>query len=314
MGTSNHIIFIRDWLEFAIATVSLVCSLLTLLLIKKLNTWNGNLLLITTLTLFQVCYDINFMFSISPGLPTCIFWHFLDVFGGLGVSFTTNVISYTVCYVVSEIASVNVIENYKYFAIYMILLPLSIAIVATFSLTDANIDDNKPFTECVYDSTLKAIFVENFYYWGRLISIIFNIIAFLYINYRIRNLGFVLKNNMTPASSNQLTLDDGMTMYEKKVLAVKALAGRMKYYPIAQSIIRAGSAWNEFDNYQYSNATSAIMSAVCASSSGIVYFIVFLVIIFLFLSFSIVYILHSFFLFEIDYAAQCMGGFHLTFS
>lgn len=273
MGTSNHIIIVRDWLEFSIAIPSLICSLLTLLLIKRLNTWNGNLLLITTLTFFQICYDVNFMFGISPGFATCVLWHFLDVFGGLGVAFTTNVISYTVCYVVSEIASVNVIENYKFFSIYMIFLPFAIAMASIFCLTDANIDDDKPYTECVYTGSLTALFVENFYYWGRLMSIVLNIGAFIYINYRIRHLGFVVKvaNDMNP------TFDEGMTVYQKKAQAVKALASRMKYYPVAQVIVRAGSAWNEFNNYEYSNNASALMAAVCSSSSGIVYFIVFLV-------------------------------------
>jgi hypothetical protein len=273
MMSSNYFIFVRDWLEFGIGSLSLICSLLTLLIIYEMKIWNGNLLLITTLTIFQISYDINFLLGVCPGYIPCVIWHALDIFGGLAVAFATNVISYTIYYVVTEIESVNVRRNYYYFMIFMFGVPLIFGITVMFTLKTANADDDKPFTECVYNSSILADVVENFYYWSRIVSIVVNLLAFGYVSVRVSELGFVAKQNTEMST----TVDEAMTLFEKKSLAVKALASRMKYYPLAQAITRAGSAWNEFQNYEYSNDASTIMSAVCASFSGTAYFLVFLV-------------------------------------
>ena len=53
MGASHDILYLRGWLAFSIAMVSLICSLMTLVVIRSLRIWNGNLFLITTLTLFK---------------------------------------------------------------------------------------------------------------------------------------------------------------------------------------------------------------------------------------------------------------------
>jgi hypothetical protein len=271
MAAEYYFIYVRDWVEFAIATMSLICSFLTLVIIKKMKIWNGNLLLITTLTMLQICYDINFMFGICPGYIPCVIWHFLDVFGGLGVQFTTNVMSFIIVYIVTEIESVNILKNYKYFSIYMIIIPFIFGFLSMFSLQQANADDDKPYTECVYQDTILADIVENFYYWARLVCIVFNMIAFGFVSYRVNQLGFDQNKN------HGRSTETGLTAFERKSHAVKALASRMKYYPFVQAITRCGSAWNEFQNYEYSNNVSTIMSAVCSSFSGTAYFLVFLV-------------------------------------
>jgi hypothetical protein len=276
MSADNNFILIRDWLEFALGLFSLLCSLMTLLIIYEMKIWNGNLLLITSLTLFQICYDINFMLGICPGFAACVIWHILDIFGGLAVAFTTNVISFTVFYVVHYVQSVNVIDNYIYFAIFMILIPGVFGIMVIFTLETANADDDKPFTECVYNSSELANVVANFYYWSRLASIGLNSVGFIYVWYRVRQLGFKVEENASQISASTSS-DNPLSIFERKAIAVKALASRMIYYPVAQVITRAGSAWNEYNNYQYSNNASTIMSAICGSSSGTVLFIVFLV-------------------------------------
>jgi hypothetical protein len=273
MSADYYFIYVRDWLEFAIGMLSLLCSLMTLLIIYKMKTWNGNLLLITSLTIFQVCYDINFMLGICPGFAACVIWHILDVFGGLAVAFTTNVISFTVLYVVHFIESVNILKNYYFFAIFMILIPAIFGIMTIFTLEAANADDDKPFTECVYTSSDAALVVENFYYWSRLASIGLNLVVFGYVWYRVRQLGFIIKQS----AAMMATVDDTLGIFERKSMAVKALARRMIYYPVAQFITRAGSAWNEYNNYEYSTNTSTLMSAICGSFSGTALFIVFLV-------------------------------------
>lgn len=241
-----------------------------------MKVWNGNFLLLTNLTVLQVIYDINFLLGISPGFASCVIWNFLDILGGLGVSFTSNVISFTVVYVVTNIQSLNIKENFKYFSIFTIWIPLAFAIVACFGLSQANEDDDKPYTDCIYNTSLAASAVRNFYYWGRLLSIIFNFGAFIYVVFRVREMGFSSTRNSISSSQ---TSGEGIAtiISEQQILAVTALASRLKYYPLAQAICRSGSAWNEFNDYQYSNPTSALMAAACAPSSGVFYFIIFLV-------------------------------------
>lgn len=277
MTISNHIVYVRDWLEFSVALVSLICSIFTLLVIKQMKIWNGNFLLLTTLTVLQVIYDINFLLGISPGFASCVVWNFLDILGGLGVSFTSNIISFTVVYVVRKVKSLNIKENFKYFSVFSIWIPLAFAIVACFGVSPANEDDDKPYTDCIYNTSLAASAVRNFYYWGRLFSIIFNFGAFIYVVLRVRKMGFMSSRNSISSSQTSGEGVIASVISEQQILAVNALASRMKYYPLAQAICRSGSAWNEFNNYQYSNPTSALMAAACAPSSGIFYFIIFLV-------------------------------------
>ena len=280
MVDSYYVIYIRDWLEFSVALLSLNCSLLTLCIIKYMKNWNGNILLISTLTTFQILYDINFLFGISNSYDTCVLWNFLDILGGLGTSFTTNVIAFTLVYVTVRIRSINIIQNYFYFLIFIFIIPLVFAILTFFVIIPASRDDDKPFTTCVYNETTLAHTIQNFYYWSRLVSIILNFLAFWYISYKIRRLGFQKALEISrSASFSSGKSGDGppMTLSEQQILAVQVLAMRMRLYPLAQAICRSGSAWDEFNNYQYSNNTSSLMASACSPLSGVFYMSIFLV-------------------------------------
>lgn len=273
MGVSTEYIIIRSWLAFSISCVSFVCSMLTLLTIKNMKVWNGNMLLITTMTVFQVFYDVNFLMQISQGYASCVTWIFLAIVGGLGVAFATNVISFTVIYVVINVKSLNVFNNYPYFMIFVGVAPLVFAICSTFVVTAPTVDDDLPFQYCVFDHSAMSTFINDVYYWGRFGSIIFNFVVFLIVSLEVKHLtaftGFIRAKISNVHSQS--------TTAESQSLAVFTLASRLKYYPLAQALSRAGSAWNEYDNYKYSTNISTVLSAICSPLSGILYFIVFLV-------------------------------------
>lgn len=306
MVDSYYVIFIRDWLEFSIAMVSLFCSFFTIYIIYRLKAWNGNILLITTLTCFQMLYDINFLFGPSGYYSTCVIWNFLDLLGGLGTSFTTNAIAFTMIYTVVRIRSINIIKNYHYIFLIVGIIPLTIAVLMLFIIVHASRDDDRPYTDCVYNFSPLALFIQEFYYWSRLASIIFNFVAFWYISFKIKRLGFVqsllkfiastvsahlsstnsdLSTDVTGTAAGVIgaggitgVIDQPMlTIADQQTLAVKILVSRMRFYPLAQAICRSGSAWDEFENYKYSNNTSSLMASICSPLSGVFYMIIFLV-------------------------------------
>jgi hypothetical protein len=74
---------------------------------RKLYTrFNGYLLLVASMTLCEMLYDINYMLKISSSPIACYTWQFLDILGGLSLSIWTNIISFVIMYVVIYLRSV----------------------------------------------------------------------------------------------------------------------------------------------------------------------------------------------------------------
>jgi hypothetical protein len=290
MVASNYALYVRNWLQFSVALLSLSCSLLTLFIIKYMRIWNGNILLITMLTSFQVLYDINFMLAISDSFASCVIWNFLDVLGGLATSFTTNVMAFTAVYVTVRIRSINIFKAFPYFLIFIFVLPLVFAIMTFFVVIHASQDDDKPYTVCVYNESSLAWIIADFYYWARLVSIFLNFLAFWYMTYKIRRLGFLKSLEISRHASVALSKDNHiLTLSEQQMIAVQILAERMRFYPLVQTLCRSGAAWNEYNNYQYSDNASTLMAAACSPLSGFFYMIIFLVSLLFFAKFLVVH-------------------------
>ncbi len=195
------------------------------------------MLLIVTMTFMQLLYDINYMLGIVDGFDACMTWHFLDILGGLGCTFTTNVISFVILYIVNKIYVFNIIENFPIIAFIVIVIPL---VIACMSLSALEVPDDDG-SYCTYKQDLTAAFVSNFYFWGRFVSIIFNFIAFGYISYRV--------HQITHMGSKSTSTRSESVIVERQILAIDNLAKRMKYYPIVQAISRCASAWNEVSSF-----------------------------------------------------------------
>ena len=92
------------------ATISLLASLLTLYLIKRLKKWNGYIQLVVSLTVCQIIYDISFFF-----LPLSTMWGeyiyvFLNTFGGLASSLWSNVIILVTARIVILLRTVDTLK------------------------------------------------------------------------------------------------------------------------------------------------------------------------------------------------------------
>lgn len=283
------------WTRFSLATISLICSFCTLFLIYYMKIRSGYFLLITSMTFFQILYDINFMQGVLPGYANCMAWHFLDYLGGLSFSLWSNILSFIVLFIVVKIRSINIFFNYWYFAAVAVLPPIALAIMAMPVLVPVPDDDTANLHWCQFTDSQYALAVQSLYYWGRICTIAFNFSVFIYISYRVRSMtqrtvtrqdtkdeGIVTENPIPGINRSQDEVGPNMrtiapTTAISQTAAIAALVSRMKYYPLAQAFARSGSAWDQFNNYQYSGYASSLMSALCGPSSGILNFIIFLV-------------------------------------
>lgn len=242
------------------------------------------------MTVCQVVYDINFIQGIIPGYANCVIWNVFNIFGGLSVAIWSNIISYVALYVIVEIRSMNIYDNYRYFFSIAVFPPLilSLASIAVIERPSSD-DDDQPYLYCVYNNTLFARGVYAAYYWGRIITIVFNFGVFAYIAYRIRRMMSAVKNDEVLRDSNakgqrEITIRNESTVRVSSVnshnigvypitattqcLAIIALVSRMKWYPFAQAVARSGGAWNEFDYYRFDTYESNLMAAVCSPVYG----------------------------------------------
>lgn len=250
MFISDHDYYIAEWISFSLSIFSLCCTVATLMIIQRMKKRSGYVHLISIMTFFQLLYDINFILRPVPSYATCLIWNFLDVLGGLGNAFFSNVISWTIIYVVYKVKSYNIIANLPYFWFFCGFVPFVIALLTFFALQEQNFDDDdSPFQYCIYGQTQLSSTVQNFYYWGRLFAIVFNFGSFIYVSFRIRKIAALATQSKRGSMMDKYHMTTRQTaatatvheyITEQQVDAIFVLASRMIYYPIAQSFGRAG--------------------------------------------------------------------------
>ncbi len=297
-----------NWMLFAFAALSWLCSVLNLVIIKKMGMWNGYILLITSMAVFQLIYDTSFMMRVIPGYAPCIAWHMMGDVGGLGSSFWTNVMCFVVLYVLLRARSISIFKLYPYFFLFGGALPIIFAIISFFALTHTaeNDDGDRGYLYCTYKYDPIASFINNFYYWGRIVSIVFNFVAFVFAWIRLHRMGIQpyylpgieSTGNITASITTANTHQNGSIMEDGRPkpiapppvptavlrrhndpqhVALTVLVNRMKYYPFWQAVCRFFSAWNEYQDYEYSTPVISALASISAPSLGVCMFVVFLV-------------------------------------
>ncbi len=267
-------------------TVSFLCTILTLYLIYDLNVWNGHILLVYILTLFQLLYDLSFYFLI--GFRQSVFYafyKFLAITSGTFVSLWINFISLILYYTIIHLESFDIKRHYWKVLIANVFVSLSLAsVVTTYYLLN---DDNNN--------------AELVFYWLRIASIAFNLIIYIITTIYLQEVYFdtrfltsPTKANM-PAKSTATTRSSLQPMDYHTMLRVQTrdlllvLSNRLKYYPVVQIISLAGAAWWEyrygfetdsFDNTSFTigKEASLYLFTFCSPTAGAGYFIVFLLV------------------------------------
>ncbi len=216
--------------------------------------WNGYMLLLTSLVCCQIPYDIGHILEIGDSFAACLATKFLNYLSGLSVAFWTNIISYIVLYVTLKSRSVNIYANYKYYftiAVFPALI-LSIVIVSAPNMVRFTNEGS-----CYYTTDFLSTVLYQFYYWGRMFSIITNFFIVSFITWYL---------HVSSGSSGTRRQD-----------AVYTLVNRMKFYPLVQAVCRSGAAWNEWNSFSQTSFASYIMASVLSPLTGTAYFAVFLV-------------------------------------
>jgi hypothetical protein len=243
---------------FAVATASMVCSILTLVLLKKMNRWNGYHIIIGNMTFSQLLYDVNYMLGIVPGNISCHIWRFLDVYGGLSCTLWSNILGFCVLYVAIRIKSAEIARRFWYFFALASGFPLVVAFLLL-ACDTIYMDGGTSQQHCKYRATETAEAIAETYYWTRILSICVNLLIYILISIKVRSLVSVTKGG-------------------EGIDALSELASRMKYYPLMQAISRSGAAWDEFGTAGSSGYfPSGLMRSICSPISGIGYFLIFVV-------------------------------------
>jgi hypothetical protein len=260
-----------DFIGQSIGLVSLICSVFTLVLIYFTRKWNGYLLLLTSMTVSQVIYDINYILRPARYISACFLVQFLDLLGGLGVSFWTNILAFVIAYTIVFSQSINIFALYPYFAFFAIGIPLIVALLAM-SMPDVIDHTDDGYGSCSYQESTEGSFIINFYYYGRLVSVIWTVILCSLTFYKIRQMAIG-----TGPMRSYPTASKDTDIIATESRAILMTVKKMNYYAVAQVICRSGAAWNEFDYGRYSSFESEVAAAICSPSTGIFNFLIFLV-------------------------------------
>jgi hypothetical protein len=236
-------------LIFAISLIAAICGVTAVYLIYRVNRWNGYLLLVYTITLYQLVYDLSYF--LLPGFENSIIYDIysaLNIIGGTAVTLWINVVSCVLLYTVYRLKSFDVKYYYHYINVTIFLLSASLAIGTIYW----------------YHTYPGNFHLDWVYFWVRVGSIIANVIVYLTVAIKLqnprawlrrmwRNIWLLLCPNLLrtttqsrAASSSYCCLPPGK-LQRKTMKATNALLllliTRLKYYPLVQIITRAAATW-----------------------------------------------------------------------
>jgi hypothetical protein len=179
---------------------------------------NGHILLISTMSWFQLLYDVSFFNAVihvgNDGIYAAA--NVAQEVGGISSSLISNFIALISLYVVKNTKSIDVSRYYP-FIVVSVLIPSAVdAAMYIISYTDGY-------------GHLREISTMYVYYYIRLASIAVNFVVSFQTAWQISKI------------SNR-TGNGQRTIHEK---AIRTLSMRLIYYPIIQAVSRSGSAWYE---------------------------------------------------------------------
>jgi len=250
-------------IQLSMASVSICAGVATIWVLNDMNKWTGFLLLVATLSVAQMIYDVGFFFRANTKDPVCRFlWYVFQVWGGMATTLLTNVIAFIVANIAMTLRSYDIKKNYAFIMGWVTFISMTPALIlAITSVMQPAEEYNSVITVTAY---VYAVL--------RILSISINFGAYLVLTLRLRRMGLSLSTNKnTPLHP------------------VAALSSRMIYYPIVQLLTRLAAAWMEFKypsggsdgdddaemqttDYQIANTLYSISSP----SAGIGFFLIFL--------------------------------------
>jgi len=250
-------------IQLSMASVSIMAGVATLWVLNDMNKWTGFLLLVATLSVAQMIYDVGFFFRANTQDPLCRFlWYVFQVWGGMATTLLTNVIAFIVANIAMTLRSYDIKKNYAFIMSWVTFISMAPALVLAITSV------MQPAEE--YGSVITV--TAYVYAVLRILSISINFGAYLVLTLRLRRMGLSLSTNKNAP-----------------LHPVAALSSRMIYYPIVQLLTRLAAAWMEFKypsggaagdddamtqttDYQIAN----VLYSVSSPSAGIGFFLIFL--------------------------------------
>jgi hypothetical protein len=243
--------------------LGLVCSMLTLWIIYRMNRINGYLKLIIALTVSQLCYDFSIVLVLFNWSPIVFLYIAIRSMSGLWATFVTNILSFVVLYTVWTSSVIDLAKNIRYILPTFFIPATLYGIIAPYVI--------------FYSSDSVAHIVTSIYYWIRVASIIFNICSYLAMVYKLNQI-----DSLSCFSSQSSTLPSRLKVAQSPLWA---LAHRLKYYPIVQIITRLPVAIHEYSfghdyNYPTDGSLRAKLSLLAyvlfLPAAGLGFFLVFI--------------------------------------
>lgn len=214
--------------------------------------WNGYLLLVVSLTIAQLIYDISIVLIPCEGEICYRITVGLRCFSGIASTLWTNVISLIIFYVVYFLKAFDIIKWYPVF-LFVVGVP-SLVLGYLIPMTSGHIWNDLQLSYTII----------------RIISIIINIVIYLLLTSKLRQ-----RQERNTSRSFSASKHDPVTI----------LAFRMKYYPIVLIITRFATSFYEqiygYDNNYNASGSVAykitlFLYAITLPSAGIGFFLIFI--------------------------------------
>ena len=239
------------------SVIGAIASSLTIFLIYYMKLWSGHILLVLSMSVTQLVYDITFCPSdVDLGnVEANLIVNILNFSGGISVAIFSNIMALVIFYIIQYKKSVDIFKNYKWFCLLVSIFVSVVIILYTIATYDHS---------DIYLSEIASIDVYNSF---RLASIA--------VNFLICGLSYYSIYKISQAIGTKSIQEE----------AVCTLAIRMQYYPFIQALSRSGLTWYIYAygfNFNPINVTKLqfivqILSAILAPSASIGYFIIFLI-------------------------------------
>ena len=240
-------------LTLTVSILSVACSAVNIILINSLDRFNYFLKVLWYMCICQMFYDATFYLHRCIYVDVYVFAisQLLNTFGGLSVSFWTNVLAWVLMNIIFRKQARELTERFWLHFIVVCGTSLAVGIAGVISI--------------FMNNRFAYYIVEMVYYIIRLLSIAFNIIGFYCIYYRI-----------------ELMMKGGKSKID---VSIVVLSRRLMFYPLVQFLTRIVTAIYEaeygFGSYTNHVSTNQFIMRcfICLlqPAAGIGFLIVFLI-------------------------------------
>lgn len=232
-------------ISVVMASIALFLNLLQLHISRKMQL-SGFLVLITSLAVSNIIFDIGYYFRLERGKDwgNAMFFYFV-ILADIAMGMWTNIMSLVLVRIVHTLKAVDIMSEYRSYVLSSVVI--SIPLIA-FSAATAG-------WQLDISSTGFRI-----YYWIRIAMIVTNAAQYGLTKWLVRQFpGRVAQGELTDAQAE----------------TIRVLVRRMRYYGLVQIITRLGPSWHDYNNDTYSQPVPAAIGSFLGSAVGIGYFALF---------------------------------------